>query len=389
MLNQLLRNRHWPIALDIGTDSIKMLQMRQVGEAVAVTACGRWPFPPLAGDDPAERRKLTIQGVRELLREGGFRGRRVVSALPCRQLKIKNVRLQSMPADELDEAVRYEAEERFGQPFAADQLHYLRAGQIRQGVDSYQELIILAAPGDVIESHLSMLAELPLRPQLIDAEPLAVFRPFERLLRRQADEDAISVVVDLGHTMTKVVVARGRQVVLIKSIPIGGRNFTDAVARQLNLPHDEAADLRTQIMRDRADRRRETDEQGQPEDGPDSVGWTILDAVRGEVEELAREIALCLRYCSVTFRGVRPRRVIMTGGQAYDPAMAHLLGEQLGVDCRIGHPLKGIDTSGVDFGSDRRGVLAEWSVCAGLAFRCAEFERSLRKGKDETSRLSA
>jgi type IV pilus assembly protein PilM len=388
MLDYVLPKRHWPIALDIGTDSIKMLQMRRAGEGIAVGACGRWAFPPSVGDDQAKRRELTLQGVRELLGKEGFRGRRVVSALSCEQLKVKNVRLQAMSRAELDEAVRHEAEERFGQPFEPDQLHYLQAGQIRQGVDSYQELIILAAPAEVIESHLSMLTELGLSPELIDAEPLAVFRPFERLLRRQADEDAISVVIDLGHAVTKVVVARGRQIVLIKSIAIGGRDFTEAVARQLNLSHEEAGDLRTRVMREHAERRRQRD--GADDKGdPNSVDWTIQDAVRGEVERLAREIALCLRYCSVTFRGVRPRQVIMTGGQAYDPAMTRLLVEHLGVECRIGHPLKGIDTSCVDFESDRRGVLAEWSVCAGLAYRCGQFVRRSRTGEDERHRLSA
>ena len=114
-----------------------------------------------------------------------------------------------------------------------------------------------------------------------------------------------------------------------------------------------------------------------------------MDAIRGDVEELAREIALCLRYCSVTFRGLRPKEVTLTGGQAYDSAMVRLLSEQLGVPCEVGQPLKGIDMSAVDLGGDRRGMFAEWGVCAGLAFLAGECERTSRKSNHEGNRLSA
>jgi type IV pilus assembly protein PilM len=199
-------------------------------------------------------------------------------------------------------------------------------------------------------------------------------------------------VIDLGHATTKIVVARGRQVLLVKSMDVGGRNFDAAVAKQLDLSEKEASELRLQIMREgpgsSAD---DGDAAGADEaaEGPGSVGWTLLDAVRGEVEDLAREIALCLRYCSVTFRGLRPEQVTMTGGQAYDPMMTRLLGEQLGIQCQVGQPLKGVVTSEVDFGEDRRGTLAEWGVCAGLALRCAGADAGAQRGNDEPDRLSA
>jgi type IV pilus assembly protein PilM len=388
MLDYLFHSGRWPIALDIGTDSIKMLQMRCGGGGLAVCASARWRLPADVPRTGEAWRQLVIGAVREMYQSGGFRGRRVITALSCDQLKIKNVRLPSLSPRELEEAVRWEAKDRFGVDFEPDQLHYLQAGQIRQGTETFYEVILLAAPREEVESHYAMLEAMGLRPEHIDAEPLAVFRPFERHLRRRADENAISVIVDIGHSGTKVIVARGREIVLIKKIDIGGRKLAEAVAKQLNLSLEEAGDLRTQIMREQA-RPGPESQPDLPKPDPNSVSWTILDAVRGEVEDLAKEISLCLRYCSVTFRGLRPRQVTLTGGQVYDPAMVRLLSEQLGVECQVGQPLKGVDTSAVDMGADRRGVLAEWGLCAGLAFRCAEFERNTRKNENERDRLSA
>lgn len=246
----------------------------------------------------------------------------------------------------------------------------------------------MASPGELVESHVAMLKEMGLVPEYIDAEPQAMFRPFERMLRRRADENEISVVVDLGHSSTKVVVGRGRDLVLVKKIDIGGKDLAEAVAGQLNLSVEEASELRLQIIGEHASSERDSEGEDQKAD-PNSTSWTIVDAVRGKVEELGREIALCLRYCSVTFRGLRPRRVMLTGGQAYDPAVMKLLGEQLNIECQIGRPLHGIDTSAADLGGDRRGMLAEWNLCAGLSFRSAQYERSLRKSDHERNQLSA
>jgi len=388
MLDFLVGKRRWPIALDIGTDCIKMLQMQSVGGSMSVRASGHWQAPPGEARNGDQGRQLVVRAVKEMLQRGNFAGNRVITALSSNDLKIKNVRLPLMSPAETDEAIRWEAKERFGCDFAPDQLHYLHAGQIRQGADSCQEVILMASPGELVESHVAMLKEMGLVPEYIDAEPQAMFRPFERMLRRRADENEISVVVDLGHSSTKVVVGRGRDLVLVKKIDIGGKDLAEAVAGQLNLSVEEASELRLQIIGEHASSERDSEGEDQKAD-PNSTSWTIVDAVRGKVEELGREIALCLRYCSVTFRGLRPRRVMLTGGQAYDPAVMKLLGEQLNIECQIGRPLHGIDTSAADLGGDRRGMLAEWNLCAGLSFRSAQYERSLRKSDHERNQLSA
>ncbi len=383
MLESLLRTSRCPIALDLGASSIRMLQMRPGGwpPAVSEAACWRFPEPVARGSDAW--RTQAVEAVRGLLRAGRFRGRRVTTCLSCEDLKIKNVRLPNLSERELQRAVRSEAREKFGCDFAPDQLRYLEAGPVRQGTDNAREVILIGATGDVIERQLSMIQEMGLSPERIEAEPLVLFRPFARYRRRQVDEEEISVVLDLGHTATRVVVARGQDVVLIKTVHIGGKNFIEAISRHLNLSVEDAYDLRQEIMQGSSIDESEKDQ------GPDSVSWTILDAIRSDAENLSREVALCLRYCSVTFRGMRPKDITLIGGQAHDPAMARLLGEQLGVECRAGRPLQDVDTSAASLGADRRGAMSDWGICAGLALADVRREPSPRKANHDTRRLSA
>lgn len=377
-----LDSKRWPIALDLGAESVKLLQAQAGSQDMAVRASGRYRLPASVAVDSPEWRELVVGAVKEMLRRGGFRGRRCVSSIPTRHLKIKNVRLPCLPPEELAQAVQWEAKERFGADFATDQLFHLRAGQVRQGTDTCEEVILIAVPGEAIQNHLNLLAMMGLEPTNIDAEPLAIFRPFERMLRRESDSASISVIVDIGHSATKVLVARGQRILIIKSLDIGGKDFTAAVAKHLSVGLDEASELRSQSLRPRKERA-----EGSAVGG-DAVTWTILDAVRGLTSELAREISLCLRYCSVTFRGLRPEQVTVTGGQAYDSALVQQLSELVGVECQVGQPLRGLDVTRMEQCSDGQESLAEWAVCAGLAMRSAPGEAG--KGElDEQHRLSA
>jgi len=191
----------------------------------------------------------------------------------------------------------------------------------------------------------------------------------------------VSVIVDIGLASTKVVVARGQTILLVKTIDLAGQKLNEQVAKELNLPYAEAAHLRARGFEKPA---------GETDGGATHpVEWSVYDAIRGHVASLAHEVSLCLRYCAVTFRGLRPSQITLTGGEAYDPALARLMGEHLDCPCVIGEPLRGIDLGEADLGSDRRSVLTEWSVAAGLALRnfpqlfCSE---SLRH---ERRRLSA
>ncbi len=386
------RNRYWPIALDIGTDSIKMLQLQQSGHDLSVCASSRWRFPPAAQQDPQRRSEVAAGAIRDMLTKGTFHGRKVVTALASSDLSIKNVRIPHLPSGEMDQAVLWEASERFGFKIDSDRLKYLRAGEVRQGTETQDEIILLAITEQAIESHLALLSDSGLSPQGIEAEPVALYRVIQKFMRRRKDQDVVNVVLDIGTSSTRIVVGRGQQIVFIKCINIGGQHLTDAVAKQLNLSQEEAHELRTLLLNEHVKNKNTEIAQHFTTDGSQvskSVSWTIHDAVRGEVEALAREVAMCLQYCSVTFRGLRSRSIVITGGQAYDPSVVKLLSEHLGVECVVGQPLRGVDVSSVSLGGNRRGLLAEWAVCAGLAFGQAESLSDELGAERDEHRLSA
>jgi type IV pilus assembly protein PilM len=365
-----------PIGVDIGHDTVKMLQLEVVGDSLCVTAAAKSPLPAEVRSKPALRMEMASGVIRQMLRQHPFRGRNVVAALPRDIVHSKNLRLPPMPDPELDAVVHFEAKNVF--PFDTDQaaVHYLPAGEVRQGNEIRKEVVLLAARNEDVDQFVEHLHQAGCVIQSLDVEPCALYRGVERFIRRREDENDVHVLVDVGSRRSQIVIGRGREITFIKPIDIGGHQFHDAVARKLGITLEEAEALRKRLV--------DAAEPVDPSARKDPVRQAVFDAARGPMEELGREIALCLRYYSVTFRGQRPTRVRLVGGEAWDPQLQTLLNAALVIPVEVGKPLYSVNTSKMR-PTDRRGSMCEWALALGLGLKTTDKRFGARDGKPRDS----
>ena len=342
---------------------MRLLQLAGAERDLRVVDAAKFIIPQEVKGDPKRRRELVVEGIRRMLREHRFRSREAIMALSAGELAVRNVRLPKMPEEELATAVNWEAQNKFPFDTATAVIQYLRAGEIRQGDQLLDEIILFASPRAEVDAQIQLACEAGLDLVSLDAEPCAVFRGFERFLRRREDETAVSVFVDIGAD-TAVVISRGRDVVFVKTIPLGGAVFNRGVAECLELSLTEAEALRRRL--DHCARKEQ--EQAEGEDA-DRVSRAVEDAIRPHLEDLANEIALCLRYYAVTFRGARPEKITFTGGESQNAAIPATLGERLGVEAVAGDPLRGVKIDHLGPVLDRRGRLSEWTTAFGLSMK--------------------
>ena len=351
-----------PIGLDIGGATVRMLQLGGSERDLRVIDAAKFPIPHEVRADAVLRREVVVEGIRRVLKEHRFRRREVVMLLSAEQLAIRSIRMPKMPEKELATAVNWEAQNKFPFDTATAVIQYVRAGEVRQGEQVLDEVILFAAPRVEVDRQIGLVREAGLEVISLDAECCGVFRGFERFLRRREDEGVVSAFADIG-AQTTVVISRGRDIVFVKSIPIGGAVFNRAVAECLELAPSEAEALRRRT----AKRNREAAETSDQTD--DQVRRAVSDAIRPHREDLANEIGLCLRYYAVTFRGDRPDTMVFTGGEAHDPALAAALGERLNIRTEVGDPFRGVRTDQLGPVLDRRGCRSEWATVFGLSLK--------------------
>jgi hypothetical protein len=97
-----------------------------------------------------------------------------------------------------------------------------------------------------------------------------------------------------------------------------------------------------------------------------------LAATRATIDALAGELALCLRYFGVTFRGGQPARIVLSGPHGAEPRLGGIIEETCRstvVQCERVVPAAAATTDFARIGAPESGEIADWLTCLGLASR--------------------
>lgn len=358
----LLQTSTPAIGLDIGSESIKLIQLGILpGGELAVRAALRTPIPDDVKGDPDKRVTFAGKTVAAALRQGIFRGRRVVAALPKELVHYKTHRLPSMSADELHMAAKIDARDLFRfDPDSAD-VQVIDAGEIRQGEDRRREVILVAAGKQYIDQVVVALDRSGARVASLEIDPCAVWRAARRVEPEPDGSTAQHprVILDVGAAQSRLLIGRGETIRVVRTIDVGGGTLRTAISRKLGLPLAEVEQLRRRVSA-------ESESGGAKK--LDTMRQVLGDATRYAAELLAREVLMCVRYHAVTFRGPAARRIELVGGEANDPQIRSTLAAALLLPVKPADLFHGIDTVAIP-ADQRTGSLGQWAVALGLALK--------------------
>jgi type IV pilus assembly protein PilM len=371
MFGLLTSSRSGPIGIDIGSRSVKLLQLN--AERTRVVDAARRDLQAVDSSGASSKNAASLgetatpgspakesswaghvaalgAAIRAARDGRSFRGKEAVVCLGARELFVQNIRVPKLAPAETAKLLEQEAANRL--PFAYDEaeVRFLEAADVRQGESVKREVILLACHRPLLNEILSAVESAGLKPIAVDAEPLALLRCYSSQFRRDEDRQQRAMFVHMGATSTAVIIARGTEPLFIKYVDVGGRHLDEVVAAHLKMDLPAAAALR----RHNGDRR---SGQQDPE-----IARTVAEATRPVWERLAAELAMCVRYHSVTFRGQPLSRIVIGGGEA-GPTLAEEFAGRLDVNCELGDPLRNFEFA---IQTGRRG---QWDLAVGVALR--------------------
>lgn len=307
---------------------------------------------------PSIVRKL----VRRAMREGKFRGRRVVSAMPPEQVRVMSV---SYPANSTDSAASSIAKlmaDRVEGPLTDYVVDYV---PIRMSSHDGDRLALVAVSRlEHANAYLDCLEAAGLHVDFLEIGPIAI----KRLISSGSTADLQDhvFVVNVGDTTTKLTTISGERLLADQEIPFGEQRILSVISGSLDLTENVAKDLMCTNGLDRAKNSGESS--GSSFDS--SVVTTLVEIVRPEFMRLAREIKRAFVFADSESHGDSRKKIIIVGGITEWPGAAALLGSltQAPVEClgRSHIPFAEKSKVGADI-SDRQA--AEMSTAVGLALR--------------------
>lgn len=349
MFNWLADNSP-PIGIDIGTRTIKLAQTNRRGDRLLDAV--RWELPYPEQDEQGrwvDNTSEIIECLKTAVAGRQFQGRRAVYCLGADQLRILNVRLANTEPGEIGRAIRAEVASRLN--FSVHEAE-IRRIELPDGVnEGVREFIVFVCHRKAITRIIRIAEAIDVEPVAIDIEPMAVLRSTRVIRRRQQDLSERFIYLNIGYSHTLLSIFEGDCPLFIKYLPFGGARFTMSLANWLGVSFEEAHEMRRNND-DRPIERRD------PE-----VNQTILTAMRPTLEGMLAEIAMCIRYHSVSFRGKALSRLIVGGGEA-NSDMLRLLSQSFPQEVVRS---QSIATTG-NHRPDRGG---QWDVAIGLSLKKA------------------
>ncbi len=350
----LLQRAQTVVGLDIGSSAIKLLQLKSTKKGHVLEKFGiKTIDPELIVDGAVMDAGRVIDSLKELLREQGIKAKDAVISVSGHSVIVKKINVPPMTEDELDESIKWEAEQYI--PFDVNDVnldfHILPTADAADGKDT-MTVILAAVKKDRLAEYTSLVTEAGLNPVVVDVDAFTLENVYGDAYGTSGSE--VVALVNIGASVMNIHIVKGGNFSFTRDISTGGNRYTETIQRDLNVSYDAA---------ERAKR-------GEAVDGlnPDALAEVITN-MNGE---LAAEIGRSFDYFRSTSTQETIDRVLLSGGTAKLSGLAPFLSERLGVPVELMDPFRHIKVNPKTVDPDLiADVGPQASVVVGLATRRA------------------
>ncbi|MCZ6754512.1 MAG: type IV pilus assembly protein PilM [Gemmatimonadetes bacterium] len=312
----LFGRKRTTVGLDIGSGLIKMVVIdHSSGEPVLTKVA----FASVVDDAIVEGEVvdtgIVTDTIKGLMSTAGVKTKKVATAVGGRDVIIKKVTMDRMKETEAREMIRWEAEQHV--PFDMDSVELDFQILDPEGDGLQMTVLLVAAKRELVETKMSLLAEVGLEASIIDVDAFALHNAFE--LNYPDAQQGVVGLVNIGHEITNVNILDQGLPVLTRDIPVGTRRFREDMQRERGISAEEADQLLQGFERNE-----------------------LLDPfleTRGE--ELAVGIeraAAFLQSASRSSAGLT--RLYTTGGGARVPGLNRVLADRLRMPVQLANPVE-------------------------------------------------
>lgn len=327
------------IGIDMGSHSIKLVQLQQKKNRYELMNVGIMPLPENTFEDGmTENPNLVSEALKQLISSEKVKTKYVVTSISGESVVIKKISIPKMSEEELAESIKLEAEQYI--PFEINDVNIdftiLGTVENEPDVDSEEsgeqmEVLLVAAKKDIIEQRESILLNAGLTPVVFDLDVFAVENSFGINYEPQIDE--VVSLVNIGASVTNIDILEGRNTGFTRDLLIGGNKFTEAIQKQLKVEYEEAEKMKLGL------------------DVPDDQKDKIVSAITETTDIFANEIRKSLEFYS-TAANRNVDKIFLCGGSAKISGINHLLSNKLGVTVEFFDPFKKISINNKIFDSE-------------------------------------
>jgi type IV pilus assembly protein PilM len=324
----LFRDRSQPlIGVDIGSSTIKLIELSQHGEHYQLEQYAIEPLPrDSVADGVINNLDAVASGLQRAWNRMGTRARNLCMALPASAVITKRILLPAgLGEEELEFQVEAEASQYI--PFAMDEVN-LDFQVLGPAPTNPEELLILLAASRKanVEDRVATAQSAGLKATIVDVESFAEQMALNRMLPPHiaGEEDYLVALVDIGATATNINILKNGESVYSRDQQIGGDLLNRQIQSLFGLSPEE-----TEIAKRKGGL-------------PANYSTDVLEPFR---ENIATEVARALQfyYSSSPYSDVD--KLLLAGGCSVLEGLTDSIAKHVGTPTELVNPFAGMTYS--------------------------------------------
>ena len=329
--------------IEVGSYAVKALRLERNGDQLVVSDFGEFAHKkPLSTPDldVDEMIRLTLG---QLVSQKNFDKEKVVMSVEGRSSLPRFAKLPPVEPKKIPDIIRFEAQQQI--PFPIEDVEW--DAKVFESEDSPEtEVGIFAIKKDELNHRIAMWGEHGLEPKTVTLGPVSVFNAVHYDLGGAGRKPF--VVLDIGTRSSDLVVVDGDSC-WIRTFPIGGSDFTEAIADTFKLPYSKAERLKK-------------------ESGTSKYAKQIMQAMRPVFTDLLEGVQRSISFYENSHRGVKIETVLGVGSTFKIPGLRKFLGAQLGLNVARFDEFRRLQVEG-RMASDFAGHSVSMATAYGLALQ--------------------
>lgn len=346
----LLQAKKDIVGIDIGSNSVKLVQLREAKGVYHLVNLGMAPLTPEAIVDNAIMDSSSVVGVvLSLVKSLKIKTKNVATSVSGHSVIIRKILLPIMTEEEMEASIQWEAEQYIPFEISEVNLDFQILGPDAND-PSQMSVILVAAKKDFVNDYIAVFKESGLNPSVMDIDCFALENAFEANYGFESDENV--ALVNMGASAMNINILKGGESIFTRDIQVGGNMFNEEIQKRLGLSGEDAELVKLGGDLNGIER--------------DSVAEVISDAS----DSLAQEIQRSLDFFSATSADEKVQKIYIGGGVSKIPQVKHALERRSALPVEVIDPFRQVVVNEKEFDLEYiHSVGPLFPVAVGLAMR--------------------
>jgi type IV pilus assembly protein PilM len=336
------------IGIDIGSHSIKAIEMARDGNTMTLLSAGSMATPKRVSTSSTTDLQAVAYVIKQLLKEAGMRSSSVHVAFPESQVFTRVIEVPQLSERELSAAIQWEAEQYIPIPLDQVNMDFTILRDAKATGSGKMEVLLVAAPKTLIDRYSKIIELADLDLTAAETEIIAC----SRALVRSVPNLNNVLIASMGAQTTDFAILTKGVISVTRSIGAGGEALSRSIGQALDFNTVQAEEYKKTYGLDKS-----------------FLEGKIQTAAKPVMDTLMTEMKRAIAYFEDRHQNEKVEAAILSGGSAKMPGIVAYMAEGLGIETLLGNPWAGIHMD------QRFSVLIPegtlFSVAVGLALRDA------------------